>query len=464
MLDKPPSCQECSLEKTGIGYSKAVGPLSPNVTFVGEALGSKEAQVGEPFVGPSGVYLNRALGLLGLKREDFRIGNVVHCQPPRDWLSGAPWEQSCIRHCMTNRSIYMYQFHPQVYVTLGVIPTRTILAEVKKITYGGRLENWQGYIIGDEPPYVIPTFHPAHLLRGKQNLMGAFMYAIQQANEVAQRGFSRKPFDLIVDPDPEWFAAWADTITPEAWVAVDTETLEKGDDEEEQDEAVGTIVRINFAIHPDQGITVPWDERYKPTIKRILELSNVKVLWNANFDIEVLHNAGMAMQGVILDGMWAWHFLQSNMPKGLGFVSPYFSDIPPWKHLNKENPGLYAAHDPIQTLRCMFGIAKELAKEGRWDVYLRHFVKFDARVLDPMTSIGLRLNPSKLREFHEDLAKISEALLSKIQIMVPTEMLPLEGGWKTPQPGSFPRTIKKLAYVCTDCGEQDVTAKHKCKK
>jgi len=80
--EKEPACLGCPLEKTGSGFAKSIGPPGAPIAIVGEALGYKEAQDGEPFVGQAGAYLNRAFSLLGLNRGQFRIGNTVHCQPP----------------------------------------------------------------------------------------------------------------------------------------------------------------------------------------------------------------------------------------------------------------------------------------------------------------------------------------------------------------------------------------------
>lgn len=464
MLEKPPSCMGCQLEHSGYGYSRPIGPIDPQITFVGGAPDKSVIDAGEVFTGQQGAYLNRTLGLLGLNRNQFRMGNVINCRPPRDWLTGSPWESSAIRQCITKRTENFYAFPPKVYITLGVPATRTILNEVHQISYAGRIENWQAYVCGEAPPYVIPTYHPADLISGQQRLLGSLVYAVQKATEIVNGGFERKPVSLVVDPPPEWFDAWVDTVTPESWLSVDVETLMKSEDEESLDETVGALIRINFSTHPDQGITVPWDQRYLPAVTRLLSEPTVKVFWNSRFDLQVLKDAGVKPSGIVMDGMWAWHMLQSNLPRGLGFASAYYSDLAPWKHLNQDAPGMYAALDAVQTTRCMFGIAKDLQKAGQWETFLNHIVKFDANVLTPMEEAGLKLDIPRLRAFHDELAQRSKSLLEKIQARVPQEMLPLVGGWKTNQPGSFPRTIKKLAYVCTDCGAQDVTAKHKCKK
>lgn len=468
---KPPACAGCPLEKEGKGFAPGVGPAGALIAIVGEALGQKEAEIGEPFVGQAGAYLNRAFALLGLNRSDYRISNSIQCQPPRDWLVGAPWEQAALRHCHTHRVLNLYGHSPKVYLTLGVTATRTVLHDILHVEYQGKLNDWQGYVVGNPPgPYVIPSFHPAFLLRGQQKLMGSLLFAMRRAMEVASFGLTRSEVSLVVDPDPEWFDEWANQVTPESWLAVDIENpVSPGTDEDDITFGVGQIIRINFSCNPEQGITVPWEPRYMPTIRRLLASPCPKVLWNERYDTYVLGRHNERMSGVILDAMWAWHMLQSSLPRGLGFVAPFYSDLPPWKHLSSTNMGHYAAMDAVQTLRCMFGIAKDLKDAGQWRVFLRHVVELDSRVLHPMEEIGLLLDPAKLRTFEQELEARSAQLLSEIQGLVPSHMRPLSGGWKSPPegvPGSdvVVQQVRKLVQCCELCGAVDVTTRHRCPK
>jgi uracil-DNA glycosylase family 4 len=469
-MTHPPECRGCSLDHTGQGFAPAVGPADALICLVGEALGQVEADRSMPFIGPAGGYLNRALGLLNLDRDQLRIGNVNHCRPPKDWLAGAPWELSSISHCRVHRDAFVYSPSHKVYVTLGVIPTRTLAKELLNIDYDGKLDHWQHYVLGDSPPFIVPTYHPSYLLRGQQRLLGSFCAALKRAMEVASFGFTRAPVSLVENPPPDWFAAWASGINEDAWLAVDIETpFKSGSDEDEMVEAVGKITQINFSVHPDQGVTVPWDDRYLKTIRRILATSIPKVFWFERYDVPLLAVHDAPVSGPILDAMLGWHLLQSGLPKSLGFASSYYSDLPPWKHLSKVNFTYYCAMDAVQTLRCMYGIAKDLKSQGQWDVYLRHFVKLDQQALHPMEAIGLKLDPERLRTLHSHLTTEVERLYDEIQTMVPHHLKPLVGGWKKPPdgtPGVEAHTVKKLVPCCTDCGAIDVTPTHekKCPK
>lgn len=467
LRDKPAPCIGCQLDSEGKGFAPSVGPPGALISIVGEALGRTEAEKGEPFVGAAGVYLNRAFALLGTNRSEYRIGNAISCQPPRDWLVGAPWEQAALHHCRTNRTLNLYAHSPRVYITLGVTATKTVLSDMLRIDYQGKLNDWQGYVIG-EGPFVIPSYHPAFMLRGNQKLLGPLCFAMRRAMEVASFGFTPQPVSLVADPTPEWFDTWAENVTPESWLAVDIENpVTPGNDEDELTTGVAQITRINFSINPDQGITVPWEPRYLATITRLLQIPCPKIMWNERYDTHVLKQHGHVCAGVIIDAMWAWHVLQSSLPRGLGFVAPYYSDLPPWKHLSQTNMGHYAAMDAVQTLRCMFGIAKDLKKIGQWDIFLRHVVQLDSRVLHPMEEIGLRLDPERLKLFDTELEASSKQAVTDIQAMVPSHLRPLTGCWKNaPEgyPGSevIAQQVKKIVQCCDTCGAEDVTTRHKC--
>lgn len=469
---KPKECRGCVLEHKGSGFAHPVGPTNSLLCFVGEALGATEARKSEPFVGDAGVYLNRAFRRLGLEREDVRIGNVVSCQPPNDWLVGAPWEQTATAHCYAHRRRLLSNPH-KVFVTLGVTATRVVLKELLNIDYAGKLDHWHGYVLGDEERgYVVPTYHPAFLLRGNQKLFGTFLFDLTRAMETASFGYKDDPVSTLWDPQPAEFAHFTTAIPNDCWLAVDIETVHSDADEDER-QPFGTQVpiRISFSFNPDQGVSIPWEPRYHPMIRSALASPCTKIFHNERFDVPILQAQGMEIKGAILDSMWLWHFLQSDTPKSLGFVAPFYSRLPPWKHLSNELPAHYSAMDALQTYRIMVGIAKDLQKSGQWEHALKYSSKIDMEVLHPMTEIGIQMSRSMLKTLDSHMEGELLRVNQQLTAMYPEEIRPLGGGWKR-QPkkdspfyhGAFKKTVKEEVLVCTDCGEEDVGPKHKCKK
>jgi len=137
--------------------------------FVGEGPGYEEDHRGEPFVGKAGQLLERILASIGLSREGVYITNVVKCHPMRDPRSpeargnDRPPSPEEIAACRPFLEEQIRLVCPQVIVTLGAVPARALLGEAEPLA---RLRGrWGIYRGGAAPVKVLPTFHPAALLR-----------------------------------------------------------------------------------------------------------------------------------------------------------------------------------------------------------------------------------------------------------------------------------------------------------
>jgi DNA polymerase len=134
-----------------------VGNPDADLLFIGEAPGFHEDKQGEPFVGAAGQLLTRMLNdVLGLRREDVYITNVLQSRPPgnRDPLDDEI--EACTPWLVEKLSL----IQPRVVVTLGNFATKFVLSTQQGITrMRGAAYPWHGRT-------VIPTFHPAAILRG----------------------------------------------------------------------------------------------------------------------------------------------------------------------------------------------------------------------------------------------------------------------------------------------------------
>ncbi len=123
--------------------------------FIGEGPGRDEDLQGRPFVGRAGELLDKMISAIGLRREEVYIANVVKCRPPDNRTPTPQEAQTCLGYL--KRQIEL--INPGVIVTLGATPLRELLGLTTGIT---RIRGqWQRY--GDIP--VMPTFHPAYVLR-----------------------------------------------------------------------------------------------------------------------------------------------------------------------------------------------------------------------------------------------------------------------------------------------------------
>ncbi len=149
------ACRACPLceKRTRVVFGE--GNRKARLMFIGEGPGGEEDRQGRPFVGPAGQLLDKMIGAMGLAREDVYIGNIVKCRPPgnRD-----PEPEEAAR-CMGYLRRQIALVAPEVIITLGRIPLFFLLGRREGITQmHGR---WQAA----EGIPVMPTFHPAFLLR-----------------------------------------------------------------------------------------------------------------------------------------------------------------------------------------------------------------------------------------------------------------------------------------------------------
>jgi DNA polymerase len=149
-------CTRCRLSQGRTQVVYGVGNPEADLMFIGEGPGYHEDKQGEPFVGAAGQLLTRLLSEIGLERHDVRICNVVMCRPPgnRDPMSDE------IDACRPWLMEQVTLVDPAIVVTLGNFATRTILDRPVSISrVRGQRFIWEGRT-------VIPTFHPAAVLRG----------------------------------------------------------------------------------------------------------------------------------------------------------------------------------------------------------------------------------------------------------------------------------------------------------
>jgi len=108
-------CQDCELARFRTRVVPGEGPEHSKLFFIGEAPGWHEDQQGRPFVGPAGKFLEELLALIGLKREQVYIANVIKCRPPnnRDPLPGE------IQACSKWLDKQIEIVRPLIIVTLG---------------------------------------------------------------------------------------------------------------------------------------------------------------------------------------------------------------------------------------------------------------------------------------------------------------------------------------------------------
>jgi uracil-DNA glycosylase family 4 len=149
-------CTRCKLH--GLGRKQivyGVGNAAADLMFVGEAPGADEDVQGIPFVGRAGQLLTKIIEAIGLTRDDVYIANVIKCRPPGNRNPDPDEVESCEGFLFRQ----IDSIKPKVIVALGTFAAKALLKTQDPISrLRGRVYEYRG-------AKLIPTFHPAFLLR-----------------------------------------------------------------------------------------------------------------------------------------------------------------------------------------------------------------------------------------------------------------------------------------------------------
>lgn len=148
-------CTRCKLSAGRKNLVYGVGNPDAHLVFVGEGPGADEDEQGEPFVGKAGQLLNKMIEAMGYRRQDVYICNVVKCRPPGN-RNPEPDE---IAACEPFLKKQLGAIRPRMIVALGKFAAQCLLRDDTPISrLRGNFRSYEGI-------QLMPTFHPAYLLR-----------------------------------------------------------------------------------------------------------------------------------------------------------------------------------------------------------------------------------------------------------------------------------------------------------
>lgn len=164
LRDEIGGCRNCGLAKGRTHIVFGEGSGGAKIMFIGEAPGREEDIQGRPFVGEAGQLLTRLIEKMNLKREEVYIANIVKCRPP---MNRDPREDE-MSACFPFLDKQIEIISPRIIVSLGKISTYTLLnikVPISKFSITrvrGRFGEYRGIP-------VMPTFHPAYLMRNPKD-------------------------------------------------------------------------------------------------------------------------------------------------------------------------------------------------------------------------------------------------------------------------------------------------------
>lgn len=156
---KSRGCVECSLSENRNTVVFGEGNAKAKVMAIGEGPGAREDEQGLPFVGPAGELLRGGFKKVGLDENDIYITNTVKCRPPGN-RDPEPEELDACRPYLDRQ---LELIDPDVILTLGNFALQYCLGEDKRISRSrGEVYDW-------ESQKLVPTYHPAYILRNRSD-------------------------------------------------------------------------------------------------------------------------------------------------------------------------------------------------------------------------------------------------------------------------------------------------------
>ena len=154
---KAASCEACGLHRSRTKSVFSRGDAMSRLVFVGEGPGENEDKQGEPFVGAAGQLLDKMIVAMGMKRDAVYICNVVKCRPPENRTPTSE-EASACGHFLDGQ---LNAITPTIIVALG-------RCAAERLGCAGAGKSWRGTWGEYRGVPVMPTYHPAYLLRSPE--------------------------------------------------------------------------------------------------------------------------------------------------------------------------------------------------------------------------------------------------------------------------------------------------------
>lgn len=421
------------------------GDESSKIYLVGEAPGANEEIEGRPFVGGAGRLLNRLLMEAGITRAECRIANVMRTRPPSndfgyfyedrqrrfpkaELLEGIEYLKRDIVRC-----------NPNVVVALGNEALRALTGE-------SGITNWRGSILFSREVSckVVPTLHPANLLRSWNNIPLVMFDFRRIRKESETPDYNLRERKFILRPSFETLIDELRKLWTAERLSFDVET----DD-------LGNITALALAPNAWEALSIPFtnstgapywrvgeEEAIWKMIKTIMEDEKVgKIAQNAQFDILMFRTNPfhIHVRGLVLDTMCAHHTVYPELAaseketisgkmkskigggKSLGLLCSIYTRQPYYKHWGKsgndETFWRYNCMDACVTFECAEVIEKEMKEFGVFDFYHK-FVHPLIPILVEMQLRGVKLDQDVRVKAMETYEKETEELQGKLNAVV----------------------------------------------
>ena len=417
------------------------GNYDSKIWLIGEAPGQQEERLGRPFIGGAGRILDGMLQESGIKRGECYIDNIIQERPPkndfgvyyRDKGRKNPTDYLLRRHSEVKELVKTYR--PNVVVALG---NEALYALTGKM----HITKWRGSILWLDGIKVIPTIHPAMIMRQYEFRPTSIFDFNKIKKESATPKFPDSYRDnFIINPTYKQVMDTLGFLAGEKFVAFDIET------------AQNQIVCIGFGWSKQDSICIPiffggsswWPIEEELAIVRgvreLLANPNVGfIAQNAQFDMVYLADKwGVEVTNLWMDTMIAMHCVYPELRKGLDFLCSIFTTRPYYKDMPHEHGGPdklwhYNCLDTVVTYECAMEIRKELYEFKTFDFYMQH----SHRLIKPLIKMqrrGIRIDLKKREKIDASLSIEADSMQQRLTDAVGHELNP-----------NSPKQMKEFLY------------------
>lgn len=329
------------------------GDPSSSILLIGEAPGQEEDDALEPFVGRSGQFLDHALSLSGLSRDNLHIRNVCNYRPDRndfDLLKGS----TQLQEGYDELNDYFSSYSPRIVIALGNEALRYLKGHPG-------ISNWRGSVLPfRNNSFIIPTYHPAAALRDG-TLAPQIVHDITRAIKVFNHGYTPPIHDFIIDPDRRQFDELLAEIRDLSFICGDIETA-----------IDSTYIKcMGFSLSRTRAFTIRnnstdgLDSSFQNALDRIQESCSNIVFHNGGFDCQQLEINGLDFWDHFqYDTMLCQRAIEPQLPIGLDYCASIYTDEPFYKTEGKQS-GKRVPWSKLAPYNCTDCIVTHATKEAQ---------------------------------------------------------------------------------------------------
>ncbi len=422
---------------------KPEGDPNAKIWIIGEAPGAQEDETGRPFVGGAGTVLDGLLRKSWIKRQDCYIDNIIQQRPKdndftvfyNDSKLLNPTEELIKAHQRIRKLIETHR--PNIVVLLG---NESLFA----VTGNKGILNWRGSILCYNGVKIIPTLHPALVMRDPSFSPIAEMDFHRIAEESKSPSMPKIYNDnFIVNPTYEECIRYMTEVLPsKEYLTFDIETIPD----------MEQIMCIGFAWSAQDAVCIPifygqsswWTlEEELGIIKAIRTLmANNNIKWiaqNAQYDMTYILDKWEAKCKLWMDTMTAFHNVYPEMKKSLAFICSIYSKRPYYKEdggkgKNPTEEWIYNCKDVCVTYEVAFEIRKEMEEFNTLKHYETIPLPLGVPLMD-MQSHGILVDVVRRAQLDAELSKQLEELQVRMNAAVDREINI-----------NSPKQIKELLY------------------